>query len=245
MRAQTRAASPPCSADSHAPQTRPTVPRPGAAASAGRGGSQGRSRARSSAARRAAVRGARAWARWRRCWRRCSREHGWQAVEWARRWARHGLVRWSGTRARRWWASRASRARRARRTAGRLLEFDRDAAAGGVFDGSFGLVVKVIVLGVRWAREHARPTRPAGGRGRGPRGARCIGQHRVDGNGEGACAFASECRRTIGNVFGKGKMQECVPFLTRREGRDKCSEMCQRALTRKQTLRGRRRTLDK
>eukprot|EP00964_Phaeocystis_antarctica_P107984 scaffold72626_cov61-Phaeocystis_antarctica.AAC.3 len=44
-------------------QTRPTAPRPGAAASAGRGGIPGRSRARSSAARRAAARGTRAWAR--------------------------------------------------------------------------------------------------------------------------------------------------------------------------------------
>ena len=33
-------------------------------------------------------------------------------------------------------------------------------------------------------------------------------------------------------------MQECVPFLTRGEGRDKCSKMCQRALTRKRTLWG-------
>ena len=39
--ANVRSPSPPCSADSHAPQTRPTAPCPGAAASAGRGASMG------------------------------------------------------------------------------------------------------------------------------------------------------------------------------------------------------------
>ena len=73
-------------------------------------------------------------------------ERGWQAVEWARRWARHGLVRWSGTRARRWWAvvGVAGEAGEAHR--GRMLGSDRDAAGGGVFDGSLVLVGKAVVL---------------------------------------------------------------------------------------------------
>ena len=65
---------------------------------------------------------------------------------------------------------------------GRFLEFDVDAAAGGAFDGLLGLVVEVVAQqaavgrphGVGWAtREQgpARPTRLAGGRGLGPRGA--------------------------------------------------------------------------
>ena len=57
---------------------------------------------------------------------------------------------------------------------GRLLESDIDTASRGVFDGPLGLVVEAIgpqaVVGRsqggrRWAREHARPTRPTGGRG--------------------------------------------------------------------------------
>ena len=55
----------------------------------------------------------------------------------------------------------------------RLLEDDADAAARGVFDGLLGLVVEFVVpqavtvrshRGVRLAQEHARPTRPTGGR---------------------------------------------------------------------------------
>ena len=66
----------------------------------------------------------------------------------------------SGTRVRRrprWWASRASRASRASQMCmgtpgggvahrGRLLEGDADAAARGVFDGLFSLVIEVVVL---------------------------------------------------------------------------------------------------
>ena len=68
---------------------------------------------------------------------------------------------------------------------GCVLEFDADAAARGVSDGLFGLLVEVVVpqaargggghKGVRWVgiREHVviRPS-DRGGRGRDPRGAR-------------------------------------------------------------------------
>ena len=98
---------------------------------------------------------------------------------------------------------------------GRLLEFDIDAAAPGVFDGLLGLIVEVVApqavagrsRGVRWARAHARPSRPTGGGcGLGPRGARW----RVTSRGWGrerVCAFASKSREVLQgqarNVFGK------------------------------------------
>ena len=67
---------------------------------------------------------------------------GRQAVDWVRRWARYCLSRsWSGMRARRWRASRGIESEAHR---GRLLEFDLDAAAGGVFDGLLGLVVETV-----------------------------------------------------------------------------------------------------
>ena len=59
QRAQRPEARPPCGACLHAPQSRPTAPNPGAAASAARGGTLARLRGRSNAARRAAARGAR------------------------------------------------------------------------------------------------------------------------------------------------------------------------------------------
>ena len=98
---------------------------------------------------------------------------------------------------------------------GRLLECDIEAAARGVFDGLLGLIVEVVApqavagrsRGVRWARAHARPSRPTGGGcGLGPRGARW----RVTSRGWGrerVCAFASKSREVLQgqarNVFGK------------------------------------------
>jgi hypothetical protein len=64
---------------------------------------------------------------------------------------------------------------------GRLLEGDADAATSGVFDGLLVLVSELVVLqavterlqgGEMGAGAHAPPTRPTGGRGRGPRGSR-------------------------------------------------------------------------
>ena len=69
---------------------------------------------------------------------------------------------------------------------GCVLE-DADAAARGVFDGLFGLVVEEVVPqaatgrshgGEVGIREHARSAHPAGGRG-------ARGQRRVDENAEG------------------------------------------------------------
>ena len=91
---------------------------------------------------------------------------------------------------------------------GRLLEGDADAATRGVFDGLFGAAVEVVVLqtvwrggrrGLRWAQEHARPTRPTGGRGRGPRGARCRAASRGCGEmGKGVCVcVVSECWKVL------------------------------------------------
>ena len=121
MRARRRAASAPCSAGSRAPRTRPTALRPGAAASAGRGGRQGRSRARSSAARLATALAAVLE----------EGRGGRRAVAWQRR----------------WWASRASRASRLwARHRGRLLELVVDTATHGVFDVLFGLVIEAVGL---------------------------------------------------------------------------------------------------
>ena len=67
-----------------------------------------------------------------------------------RRLASHGLNRWSGTQARRWWAVRAShgwsRVQVRQAVRGCVLEGDAGAAARGVFDGLFSLVVEVVVL---------------------------------------------------------------------------------------------------
>ena len=61
---------------------------------------------------------------------------------------------------------------------GHLLEGDADAAAGGIFDGLLGLVVKSVVLQAVTGKSQgvemgagARPTHPTEGRARGPRGA--------------------------------------------------------------------------
>ena len=68
----------------------------------------------------------------------------------ARRLASHGLNRWSETQARRWWAVRAShgwsRVRVRQAVRGCVLEGDTGAAACGVFDGLFSLVVEVVAL---------------------------------------------------------------------------------------------------
>ena len=60
------------------------------------------------------------------------------------------------------------------------------------------------------------------------------GQHRVDGNGEGgAGGWEEDSERDQG--------RRCARFLTqekRVQGRGKCSQMCQQALTRKRTLWG-------
>ena len=128
---------------------------------------------------------------------------------------------------------------------GRLLELDIDTASRGVFDGLLGLVVEVIVpqavagrsQGVRRALEHARPTRPTGGRGRGGRWRAALRGCGETGKGSVCvCAFASECGKVSAGqakdrVFGK----ERVRFLTRK-GTQKCSLLCQWALTEKRTL---------
>ena len=106
---------------------------------------------------------------------------------------------------------------------GRLLELDLNAAAGGVSDGLFGLVIEHVVLqavtgggrrGVRWAREHARPTRPTGGRDHGPRDARWRAASREWGNGEGGVCL--RLRSSAGSYAGQGRNvfgKERVRFL--------------------------------
>jgi hypothetical protein len=110
----------------------------------------------------------------------------------------------------------------------RLLEGDADAAASGVFDGLFGLVSEAVVLqavtershtgGMRWAREHAPPTRPTGRRGRGPRGARWRAASRGCGRGVGGIGVCVCLRATAGSTAGqaqgmcsrKKRYQKCV-----------------------------------
>ena len=95
---------------------------------------------------------------------------------------------------------------------GRLLETDIDAVAGGVCDGLLGLVVEKVLLqaaagrsqgGVRWALERCTRDPPVrredvAAAHAAHNGGQC---YRVDGYGEGACAFASECRK--GRVNGR------------------------------------------
>ena len=62
---------------------------------------------------------------------------------------------------------------------------------------------------MRWAREHARPTRPTGGRGRGPRGGRWRAALRGCGEmGKGACVCVCVCERVRKGFCGPSK--ECV-----------------------------------
>ena len=54
--------------------------------------------------------------------------------------------------------------------------------------------------GLRWAQEHARPSRPTGGRGRAVLAAHDAGRHCVDVEKWGracACAFVSECGKVL------------------------------------------------
>ena len=129
---------------------------------------------------------------------------------------------------------------------GRLLERNADAAARGVSEDLFGLFVEAVAPqavtgrvagGLRWAREHARPSRPTGGRGRGPCGAQWRAASRGCGNGEGSVrvrlrVWESYAGQSKECVLGK----ERVRFLTRKGQR--CSLLCQWVLTGKQTLGG-------
>ena len=126
---------------------------------------------------------------------------------------------------------------------GRLIEGNADAAllrptrraarhkqehARGVSDGLHGLFVEAVVPqavtgrvagGLRWAREHARPSRPTGERGRGPCGAQWRAASRGCGNGEGSVRV----RLRVWESYA-GQSKECVPerervrLLTRRVG---------------------------
>ena len=137
---------------------------------------------------------------------------------------------------------------------GRLLELDIDTASRGVFEGLFGLVVEAIVPQAvvgrsqgdeMGAREHARPTRPtvrqedvAAVHAAGDGGWHCVdvekwGRERVC---VCVCAFASECEKvSAGQARHVCSERERVRFLTRK-GTQKCSLLCQWALTRKRTL---------
>ena len=91
---------------------------------------------------------------------------------------------------------------------------------------------------MRWAREHARPTRPTAGRGRGPRGARWRSGLAWSGNGQ-VCACVCACEPRMCSE------RERVRFLTRgrsvqRKREEKRSLLCQWALTQKRTLFGSR-----
>ena len=95
---------------------------------------------------------------------------------------------------------------------------------------------------MRWAREHARPTRPTGGRGRGPRGGRWRAALRGCGEmGKGVRVCVCVCERVRKGFCGPSKERvfgkERVRFLTRK-GTQKCSLLCQWALTQKRTLSG-------
>ena len=65
---------------------------------------------------------------------------------------------------------------------------------------------------MRWAREHARPTRPAGGRGRGPRGARCRAASCMGmAKGRVRLQASAESSKDEGrHVLGKGTRKQCV-----------------------------------
>ena len=117
-----------------------------------------------------------------------------------------------------------------------MLECDADAAARGVFDDLFGLVEEVVVLqaatgrshgGEVGIREHAWSARPAGGRGTQSR----------------AASRGCECGRRAGcREEGEGtKARDVLAIDASRnvQGRErKCSQMCQRAFTERQTLGG-------
>ena len=109
-----------------------------------------------------------------------------------------------------------------------LCRRDAQEHARGVSDGLHGLFVEAVVPqavtgrvagGLRWAREHARPSRPTGGRGRGPCGAQWRAASRGCGNGEGSVRV----RLRVWESYA-GQSKECVPerervrLLTRRVG---------------------------
>ena len=129
-----------------------------------------------------------------------------------------------------------SRVRVRQAVRGCVLEGYADAAARGVVDGLFGLVVQAVVLqaatgrshgGEVGIREHAWSARPAGGRGTQSR----------------AASRGCECGRRAGcREEGKGtKARDVLAIDASRnvQGRErKCSQMCQRAFTERQTLGG-------
>ena len=122
----------------------------------------------------------------------------------------------------------------------RLLEDDADAAARGVFDGPFGLVIEVIVQQTVAGRSQggemgagARATHPSDRR-TWPRSTRRTMEGGIawmwrNGGRECVCVCA----------FAKGRNvcseRERVRFLTRK-GTQKCSLLCQWALTERRTL---------
>ena len=132
---------------------------------------------------------------------------------------------------------------------GRLLEGDADAAARGVFDGLFGLVVEVVVLQAVSGRSRggemgagARATHPSDSR-TWPRSTRRTMEGGIawGGNGE-VCVCVCVCER-VQEVLRSGMCseRERVRFLTQgrsvqRKKEEKRSLLCQWALTQKQTL---------
>ena len=94
--------------------------------------------------------------------------------------------------------------------------------------------------GVRWAREHARPTRPTGGRGRGPRGGRWRAALRGCGEmGKGVRVRVCVCERVRKGFCGP-KQGMCVRkgtcSLSDTEGNAKVFAFVSMVLTREQTL---------
>ena len=134
---------------------------------------------------------------------------------------------------------------------GRLLEGDADAAARGVFDGLLGLVAQVVALQAVTGRSQgaemgagARATHPTGGGDRGPRGARWRAASRGWGEGEGCVCVRLRARagRFCRAKQGMCSESERVRFLARvgvcKRREEKCSLLCQRALTERRTLGG-------
>ena len=138
---------------------------------------------------------------------------------------------------------------------GRLLEDDADAAArGGVFEDvlhSAGGVFQVVALQAATGRSQgsemgagARATHPSDRR-TWPRSTRRTMEGSIAWMGKGACV---RLRASAGSSAGQARNKqdicserERVRFLTRvgvckRRGEEKCSLLCQRALTVKQTL---------
>ena len=132
---------------------------------------------------------------------------------------------------------------------GRLLELDIDTASRGVFDGLLGLVVEVIVLQAVAGRSHggemgagARATHPSDRR-TWPRSTRRTMEGGIAWmwrSGEGcASGCVCVCERVRKGFCGPKQGtrvlgKERVRFLTRK-GRQRCSLLCQWALTQKRT----------